>query len=67
MIATLAVRRDRFCRRLRKMAKQRSLGLTGKQKLLGQLLIAIGVWIGAFHFDQVFRRATIRGTSAFRF
>jgi phospho-N-acetylmuramoyl-pentapeptide-transferase len=28
-----------------KMAKQRSLGLTGKQKLLFQLLIAIGVWI----------------------
>jgi phospho-N-acetylmuramoyl-pentapeptide-transferase len=27
-----------------KMAKQRSLGLTGKQKLLAQLLIAIGVW-----------------------
>jgi len=27
-----------------KMAKQRSLGLTGKQKLLLQLLIAVGVW-----------------------
>jgi UDP-N-acetylmuramyl pentapeptide phosphotransferase/UDP-N-acetylglucosamine-1-phosphate transferase len=28
----------------RKMALQRSLGLTGKQKLVGQFLIAIGVW-----------------------
>ena len=27
-----------------KMAKQRSLGLTGKQKLVAQLLIAIAVW-----------------------
>lgn len=27
-----------------KMAKKRSLGLTGKQKLLLQLLIAVGVW-----------------------
>lgn len=27
-----------------KMAKQRSLGLTGKQKLILQLLIAVGVW-----------------------
>jgi phospho-N-acetylmuramoyl-pentapeptide-transferase len=27
-----------------KMAKQRSLGLTGKQKLVFQLLVAIGVW-----------------------
>jgi UDP-N-acetylmuramyl pentapeptide phosphotransferase/UDP-N-acetylglucosamine-1-phosphate transferase len=28
----------------RKMAMRRSLGLTGKQKLAGQFLIAIGVW-----------------------
>ncbi len=27
-----------------KMAKQRSLGLTGRQKLIFQLLIAVGVW-----------------------
>src|SRR5262249_857769 len=27
-----------------KMAKQQSLGLTGRQKLLAQLLIAVGVW-----------------------
>jgi UDP-N-acetylmuramyl pentapeptide phosphotransferase/UDP-N-acetylglucosamine-1-phosphate transferase len=29
----------------RKMAMRRSLGLTGKQKLLGQLLIALAVWV----------------------
>jgi phospho-N-acetylmuramoyl-pentapeptide-transferase len=31
-----------------KMAKQRSLGLTGKQKLFFQLLIAVGVWAVLF-------------------
>jgi UDP-N-acetylmuramyl pentapeptide phosphotransferase/UDP-N-acetylglucosamine-1-phosphate transferase len=35
-----------------KMAKRRSLGLTGKQKLLGQLLVAIGVWT-ALYFSSV--------------
>jgi UDP-N-acetylmuramyl pentapeptide phosphotransferase/UDP-N-acetylglucosamine-1-phosphate transferase len=35
-----------------KMAKRRSLGLTGKQKLLGQLLIALGVW-AALYFASV--------------
>ncbi len=35
-----------------KMAKRRSLGLTGKQKLLGQLIIAIGVW-AALYFSSV--------------
>src|SRR5215212_5303046 len=35
-----------------KMAKRRSLGLTGKQKLLGQLVIAIGVWT-ALYFSSV--------------
>ncbi len=28
-----------------KIIKKRSLGLTGKQKLVGQLLVAIGVWL----------------------
>ena len=37
-----------------KMAKQRSLGLTGKQKLLGQLLIAIGVWAVLFVLTKYF-------------
>src|SRR5215210_5195325 len=36
----------------RKMAKRRSLGLTGKQKLIGQFLIAIGVW-AALYFTSV--------------
>jgi phospho-N-acetylmuramoyl-pentapeptide-transferase len=31
-----------------KLAKQRSLGLTGKQKLAGQFLAALGVWIVLF-------------------
>ncbi|HZJ46192.1 MAG TPA: phospho-N-acetylmuramoyl-pentapeptide-transferase [Pyrinomonadaceae bacterium] len=31
-----------------KMAKQRSLGLTGRQKLAAQLLIATGVWLVLF-------------------
>jgi phospho-N-acetylmuramoyl-pentapeptide-transferase len=31
-----------------KMAKQRSLGLTGRQKLAAQLLIAAGVWLVLF-------------------
>ena len=37
-----------------KMARQRSLGLTGKQKLLGQLLIAIGVWAVLFVLTKYF-------------
>jgi len=37
-----------------KMARQRSLGLTGKQKLLGQLLIAIGVWSVLFVLTKYF-------------
>jgi phospho-N-acetylmuramoyl-pentapeptide-transferase len=37
-----------------KMARQRSLGLTGKQKLLGQLLIAIGVWGVLFVLTKFF-------------
>jgi phospho-N-acetylmuramoyl-pentapeptide-transferase len=32
-----------------KIVKKRSLGLTGKQKLIGQLLIAVGVW-GVLYF-----------------
>jgi len=36
----------------RKMALRRSLGLTGKQKLIGQFLIAIGVWT-ALYFTSV--------------
>jgi phospho-N-acetylmuramoyl-pentapeptide-transferase len=44
ILATLGFAAIGFLDDYAKMAKQRSLGLTGKQKLLAQLLIAIGVW-----------------------
>jgi phospho-N-acetylmuramoyl-pentapeptide-transferase len=37
-----------------KLAKRKSLGLTGKQKLIGQLLIAIGVWAVLFVLTKYF-------------
>jgi phospho-N-acetylmuramoyl-pentapeptide-transferase len=37
-----------------KMARQRSLGLTARQKLLGQLLVAIGVWAVLFVLTKYF-------------
>jgi phospho-N-acetylmuramoyl-pentapeptide-transferase len=37
-----------------KMAKQRSLGLTGKQKLLGQLVVALFVWAVLFVLTKYF-------------
>jgi phospho-N-acetylmuramoyl-pentapeptide-transferase len=45
IIATLLFATIGFLDDYAKMAKQRSLGLTGKQKLLAQLLIALGVWL----------------------
>ena len=48
IIATLLFATIGFLDDYAKMAKQRSLGLTGKQKLLAQLLIALGVWIVLF-------------------
>ena len=44
ILATLGFATIGFLDDYSKMAKQRSLGLTGKQKLLAQLVIAIGVW-----------------------
>jgi phospho-N-acetylmuramoyl-pentapeptide-transferase len=44
IFATLGFAAIGFLDDYAKMAKQRSLGLTGKQKLLAQLVIAIGVW-----------------------
>jgi len=44
VIATLLFGAIGFADDYYKMARQKSLGLTGKQKLLGQLVIAIGVW-----------------------
>jgi phospho-N-acetylmuramoyl-pentapeptide-transferase len=44
IIATLLFATIGFLDDYAKMAKQRSLGLTGRQKLIAQLAIAIGVW-----------------------
>jgi phospho-N-acetylmuramoyl-pentapeptide-transferase len=48
IIATVLFATIGFLDDYAKMAKQRSLGLTGKQKLLFQLLIALAVWIVLF-------------------
>jgi phospho-N-acetylmuramoyl-pentapeptide-transferase len=48
MIATLLFAAIGFVDDYSKMAKQRSLGLTGRQKLLAQLLVAAGVWAMLF-------------------
>jgi phospho-N-acetylmuramoyl-pentapeptide-transferase len=48
MIATLLFAAIGFMDDYAKMAKQRSLGLTGKQKLLSQFLVAVGVWTVLF-------------------
>ena len=44
MIATLLFAAIGFVDDYSKMAKQRSLGLTGRQKLLAQALVAVSVW-----------------------
>ncbi len=54
VIATLAFGSIGFADDYLKMAKQRSLGLTGKQKLLGQLLVAIFVWVVLFVLTKYF-------------
>lgn len=48
MVATLLFGAIGFVDDYSKMAKQRSLGLTGKQKLAAQFLIAVGVWAVLF-------------------
>jgi phospho-N-acetylmuramoyl-pentapeptide-transferase len=48
MIATLLFGLIGFLDDYAKMAKQRSLGLTGKQKLAAQFYVALGVWIVLF-------------------
>ena len=52
MIAFLLFGLIGFLDDYKKMALRRSLGLTGKQKLIGQFLIAIGVW-AALYFASV--------------
>ena len=44
VIATMLFAAIGFMDDYAKMARQRSLGLTGRQKLLAQFLIAVGVW-----------------------
>ncbi len=48
MIATLLFAAIGFVDDYSKMAKQRSLGLTGRQKLLAQALVAVAVWAVLF-------------------
>ena len=48
MVATLGFAAIGFVDDYSKMAKQRSLGLTGRQKLLAQLLVAVGLWAVLF-------------------
>jgi len=54
VIATLAFGSIGFADDYLKMAKRRSLGLTGKQKLLGQLLVAVFVWVVLFVLTKYF-------------
>jgi phospho-N-acetylmuramoyl-pentapeptide-transferase len=54
VIATLAFGAIGFADDYLKMKKQRSLGLTAKQKLLGQLLVAIFVWVVLFILTKYF-------------
>ncbi|HEV7743680.1 MAG TPA: phospho-N-acetylmuramoyl-pentapeptide-transferase [Pyrinomonadaceae bacterium] len=54
VVATLLFGAIGFADDYLKMAKQRSLGLTGKQKLLGQLFIAIAVWAVLFVLTKYF-------------
>jgi phospho-N-acetylmuramoyl-pentapeptide-transferase len=54
VIATLLFGAIGFADDYLKMKKRRSLGLTGKQKLLGQLLIAVGVWAVLFVLTKYF-------------
>lgn len=54
VIATLAFGAVGFADDYLKMKKQESLGLTGKQKLLGQLVVAIFVWVVLFILTKYF-------------
>ena len=54
VIATLLFAAIGFMDDYSKMAKKRSLGLTGRQKLVGQFLIAVGVWVVLFILTKYF-------------
>jgi phospho-N-acetylmuramoyl-pentapeptide-transferase len=54
VLATLGFAAIGFADDYYKLAKRMSLGLTGKQKLLGQLIIAIGVWAVLYVLTKYF-------------
>jgi phospho-N-acetylmuramoyl-pentapeptide-transferase len=54
VLATLGFAAIGFADDYYKLAKRRSLGLTGKQKLFGQLLIAVGVWAVLYVLTKYF-------------
>lgn len=55
ILATLAFGAIGFADDYLKLVKQRSLGLTGRQKLLFQLIIALLVWLALFISTQYFQ------------
>ncbi len=55
IVATLAFGAVGFADDYLKLVKQRSLGLTGRQKLAFQLIIAVGVWLVLYISTQYFQ------------
>src|SRR5712664_648136 len=55
IFATLAFGAVGFADDYLKLVKQRSLGLTGRQKLLFQLIIAVAVWLALFISSHYFQ------------
>src|SRR5713226_4369907 len=54
IVATLAFGGVGFADDYRKLVKRRSLGLTGRQKIVLQLLIALGVWLTLYISTRYF-------------
>src|SRR5215831_10146174 len=54
IVATLAFGAVGFADDYLKLVKQRSLGLTGRQKLTFQLIVAVGVWLALFISTKYF-------------
>src|SRR5215831_13547133 len=52
LVATMAFATVGFVDDYAKMAKQRSLGLTGRQKLLAQLLAAVALWAVLYYSNK---------------
>ena len=67
MIATLVFGAIGFATTTRRWRSSAVLGLTGRQKLLAQLLIAVGVWAVLFISTKYSGPAIIPGMSVFRF